>query len=158
MKYKRFEDPPVWQDAVEPALLIYQLTETEPLRKRRGFCGQLERAGLFISNNIAEGFERGTTSELLTFLYIARGSDGEVRSRLCLSGRMETDLKSQISDLKGKSERRSRQLYGWMEQLKDSGIKGQRRLDENARKSFELEKARKELPAQMKKHNPKIQI
>jgi four helix bundle protein len=44
---------------------------------------QLERAALSVSNNIAEGFERGTTNELLAFIYIARGSAGEVRSMLC---------------------------------------------------------------------------
>ncbi|HEV2492399.1 MAG TPA: four helix bundle protein [Terriglobia bacterium] len=44
----------------------------------------LLRRGVSVSNNIAEGFERGTTPELLTFLYIARGSAGEVRSMLCL--------------------------------------------------------------------------
>ncbi|MGZ8939364.1 MAG: four helix bundle protein [Limisphaerales bacterium] len=39
-------------------------------------------AALSISNNIAEGFERVTTAELLSFLAIARGSAGEVRSML----------------------------------------------------------------------------
>lgn len=42
----------------------------------------LDRASLSESNNIAEGFERGTTSELLAFLSIARGSAGDVRSML----------------------------------------------------------------------------
>jgi len=41
-----------------------------------------------ISNNIAEGFERGSTTELIHFLYIARGSAGEVRSMLCVIERM----------------------------------------------------------------------
>jgi len=53
-----------------------------------------------ISNNIAEGFERGTTQETLTFLYIARGSCGETRSVLCLCERLPafSDLRSEISD------------------------------------------------------------
>jgi four helix bundle protein len=55
-----------------------------------------------VSNNIAEGFERGTTQKLLTSLYIARGSAGEVRPLLWLvEGIAEfDDLKSQISNLK----------------------------------------------------------
>jgi len=82
----------------------------------RGFCDQLDRAALSVSNNIAEGFERGTTNELLAFLYIARGSAGEVRSMLCLKERRARqagwtdDLKSQISDLKSTAESCSRQL------------------------------------------------
>jgi four helix bundle protein len=66
--YKRFEDLPVWKDAIKLAEKIYDLTQFEPLRKRRSLCDQIERAGLSISNNIAEGFERGTKNELLTFL------------------------------------------------------------------------------------------
>ena len=43
---------------------------------------QLQRSALSISNNIAEGFERGTTADLVWYLYIARGSAGETRSGL----------------------------------------------------------------------------
>ncbi|MCI0628672.1 MAG: four helix bundle protein [Acidobacteria bacterium] len=59
-----------------------------------------------ISNNIAEGFERGTTQELLTFLYISRGSAAESRSMLCFIERVPVfgDLKSEISDLKSQAE------------------------------------------------------
>jgi four helix bundle protein len=51
----------------------------------------MERAALSISNNIAEGFERGTRDELLSFLYIARGSTGERRSMTHLSRQAESD-------------------------------------------------------------------
>jgi four helix bundle protein len=144
MKYNRFEELPVWKDAMVLAESIYLLTQNESLHKKRSLCDQIERAGLSISNNIAEGFERGTTSELLAFLYIARGSAGETRSMTYLIEKIAPDLKSQISDLRKKCESISRQLYRWMESLKDSGIDGQRRLDAKQRRNYQIEKDRKE--------------
>ena len=57
------------------------MTESKDWPGSRSLQDQLERAALSVSNNIAEGFERGTTNELLAFIYIARGSAGEVRKR-----------------------------------------------------------------------------
>jgi four helix bundle protein len=54
-----------------------------PFRRGYSLKDQIERAAVSISNNIAEAFERGTDQELLTFLYVARGSAREVRSMLC---------------------------------------------------------------------------
>ena len=84
----------------------FALGEKAPLRRHRSLRDQIERAALSVSNNIAEGFERGTTNELLAFLYIARGSAGEVRSMLCVMERMSafSDLKSEISNLKSLAE------------------------------------------------------
>jgi four helix bundle protein len=84
MKYDRFEQLPVWKSALNLAIQIHGMTSKVPFRGRFSLRDQIERAAVSISNNIAEGFERGTTQELLTFLYIARGSAGEVRSMLCL--------------------------------------------------------------------------
>src|ERR1700682_2815200 len=119
MKYSRFEDLPVWQAASDLALRIFALGEKAPLRRHRSLRDQIERAALSVSNNIAEGFERGATPELLTFLYIARGSAGETRSVLCLCERLPgfVDLKSEISDLKAKAESVSRQLRAWADSL-----------------------------------------
>jgi four helix bundle protein len=64
------------------AVRVFSLGEKTALRRHRSLRDQIERAALSVSNNIAEGFERGTTNELLAFLYIARGSSGEVRSKL----------------------------------------------------------------------------
>ena len=81
----------------EPELADDFLNHASP-SLRPSFCDQLERAVLSVSNNIAEGFERGTTNELLQFIYIARGSAGEVRSMLSLLLRRPwiKDLKSEI--------------------------------------------------------------
>lgn len=143
MTYERFEDLPVWQKAAELYELTEDLLETESLRATRGFRDQLDRAALSVSNNVAEGFERGTTNELLAFLYIARGSAGEVRSMLTLKLRRaqkagwSADLKSQISNLKSVAESCSRQLRGWADALQNSEIKGQRHLTDKSRRADE---------------------
>lgn len=86
MTYERFEQLPVWQAAIRLGQRVCALTQQVPFRRQRSLRDQLERAAVSVSNNIAEGFERGTTQELLTFLYIARGSAGEVRSIFVIDG------------------------------------------------------------------------
>lgn len=136
MTYQRFEDPPVWQEAATLYDGIDDFLEAAPPRLRHSFRDQLERATLSVSNNIAEGFERGTTNELLAFLYIARGSAGEVRSMLCVLERRPwmKNLKSQIANLKSTAESCSRQLRGWADHLQNSDIKGQRHLNDSMRR------------------------
>jgi four helix bundle protein len=135
MKYARFEDLPVWQLAANLAVRTFSFGERHPLRRHRSLRDQVERAALSVSNNIAEGFERGTTNELLAFLYIARGSSGEVRSMLCVMESMApfVDLKKEISDLKSLAENISRQLRGWAQHLQDTPIRGQRHMTTKSR-------------------------
>jgi four helix bundle protein len=151
MKYNRFEDLPVWNAAVDLKLDVDELCEQRSIAKRRNWVDQIDRASLSISNNIAEGFERGTTNELLMFLYIARGSAGEVRSMLRLLDRKLqrsarrvapewqseiSDLRSQISDLIGQCESVSRQLYAWAMSLQDGDIKGVRHLTTDGKTAY----------------------
>ena len=146
MKYVRFEELPVWKDAIELAVRIYEFTAKLPFRRRYSLRDQLERAAVSISNNIAEGFERGTTQELLTFLYISKGSAGETRSLLCLCEQLPgfENFKSQISDLKSRSESISRQLNGWCNSLQNSDIRGHRYLTEKSRRQSKAAREREE--------------
>jgi len=146
MGYKRFEELPVWQAGIELAVATYALTAQPAFRRQRSLRDQLERAALSVSNNIAEGFERGTNQELLTFLYISRGSAGEVRSMLCVIERMPAlnDLRSQILDLKSKAESISRQLGAWIRSLRDSELKGQRYVTEKTCRATQARKEREE--------------
>jgi four helix bundle protein len=138
MTYQRFEDLPVWQEAARLYEQADDFLESAPPRMRPSFQDQLERAVLSVSNNIAEGFERGTTNELLQFIYIARGSAGEIRSMLCLLQRRKWagHLKSEISNLKSSAESCSRQLRAWADSLQNSEIRGQRHMNDRERRQF----------------------
>jgi four helix bundle protein len=146
MKYQRFEDLPVWQTAIEPGREVYTLTEDPAFKGRYSLRDQIERAAVSVSNNIAEGFERGTNQELLTFLYIARGSVGEVRSMLCLLEGMASfrDLESGIRNLRAKTESISRQLGAWARSLQDSDAKGRRYVNEKVRRQAQAKHQREE--------------
>lgn len=142
--YKRFEDLPVWQAAAALYERVDDFLVRASSRLRFSFRDQLERATLSVSNNIAEGFERGTTNELLAFLYIARGSAGEVRSMLVLLSRRPplSDLRSQISDLTTLAESCSRQLRAWADSLQNSSIAGARHLNDRSRAEYQKRVAR----------------
>lgn len=139
MKYERFEDLPVWQSAIELAEGCEDFLIAAKSKITYSKRDQLDRCSLSVSNNIAEGFERGSTNELLAFLYIARGSAGEARSMLCFFERRPAlkDFKSQISDLKSLAEACSRQLRGWADSLQNSEIKGPRHLNDKSRADWE---------------------
>ena len=143
MKYERFEDLPVWQAAIDLAKRIYDLTRDKFFSQPGDLRSQLRRAALSVSNNIAEGFERGSTAELLSFLYIARGSCGETRSMLLFTERFEeaAHLKSEISELKSLAESCSRQIRGWTNNLQNTDIKGQRHLNDRSRKQYESQRS-----------------
>lgn len=156
MTYQRFEDLPVWQEAARLYELADDFLENAPPRMRASLRDQFERAVLSVSNNVAEGFERGTTNELLQFIYIARGSAGEVRSMLCLllRRRWAENLKSEISNLRSVAESCSRQLRGWADSLQNSGIKGQRHLNNRVRDQDEQKQKAKALQKKLLENLP----
>ena len=82
MQIKSFEDLEIWQIAKGLAVKIYSLSRAPRFSKDFSLRDQMRRAAVSIMSNIAEGFERGGNQEFVQFLYIAKGSCGEVRSQL----------------------------------------------------------------------------
>ena len=154
MKCERFEQLPVWQAAIDLAAAVYAMTEVPPFRGRYSLRDQIERAAVSVSNNIAEGFERGSKQELLTFLYIARGSAGEVRSMLCLLEKIPVfaDLESGILNLKSSVESISKQLGAWIRTLGDSDQKGDRYVNDRTRRAGMARKDRGEFLKELERN------
>ncbi len=151
MKYSTFEERPVWNAAIAFAVEVFKLTNKADFKGLGDTRNQLERAALSISNNIAEGFERGTTAELINFLYISRGSAGESRSmlRMCEGLDRFSNSRSEISNLIGMAVNISKQLHGWIDSLKNSDIKGVKFLTEKERSRFEKSRELEEFDREM---------
>ena len=137
--FKRFEELPAWNAATDLAVAVFKLTEAPSFRFKGDLVNQLRRAALSVANNIAEGFERGSTAELVTFLYISRGSAGEVRSMLHFATRLgempgEADA---IARLVAQCEAVSRQIGAWISSLQNSDIAGQRHLNDASRAAYD---------------------
>src|ERR1700732_1553198 len=85
MKVKSFEDLMVWQGAHKLTLEVYKSTARSPGAEKYGIVSQLRRSSSAVPANIAEGFGRATTRELLRCLQIARGELEETRYFVLLS-------------------------------------------------------------------------
>jgi four helix bundle protein len=82
MKITKFEDIIAWKKSKDLTLLVYKSFRQT---KDFSFKNQIERASISVMNNIAEGFERQTNKEFKNFLFIAKGSCGEVRSMISIA-------------------------------------------------------------------------
>ncbi len=160
MKYKRFEDLPVWNDAIEFAIKVFEFTSkaVNDLKGLGDLKNQIERAAVSVSNNIAEGFERGTNAELIHFIYIAKGSAGECRSLTYILGRLSDfrKHKDEVLDLRSRAEKIARQLNGWADSLKNSDIKGAKFLTDKERKSYQQRKELEEFNEEMAQRHAEL--
>lgn len=78
----KFEDILSWQEARKLNVLVGDLIDNDRFRKNFRLISQIEGSAGSIMDNIAEGFERGGNKEFMQFLFIAKGSCGELRSQL----------------------------------------------------------------------------
>jgi four helix bundle protein len=157
VKYERFEDSPVRQAGMTLTERAFRRTENKGFNLKGDLRSQSQRAALSVPNKAAEGLERDTTQELITFLYIARGFVGEVCSMSFLLERLPYfgHLKSEFSDLKSLAESISRQLRSWADSLQNSPITGQRYLTEKVRMLGEQKKRQEALLAKLKQAQAK---
>lgn len=102
---KRFEELVVWKELKELVIMIYDILKD---CRDRDFKSQLNRAAISVMNNTAEGFERKSNKEFRQYLYISKGSAGEVRSMLILgselgyiSGEKSSKLQEKVMFISG---------------------------------------------------------
>jgi len=111
---EKFEDIIAWRKAKELTTEIYQTFKDN---RDFAFRDQIQRASVSIMNNIAEGFERGSDADFKRFLYIAKGSCGEVRSMLYIAKELQYIHVDKFTNLHNKSLEISKTISGLIKSL-----------------------------------------
>ncbi|RAI91672.1 four helix bundle protein [Algoriphagus yeomjeoni] len=119
-----FEDLEIWKLARELCHKVRLLSRKEQFSRDFRFCGQINSAAGSVMDNIAEGFERDGNKEFINFLYIAKGSNGEVRSQSfrALDANFISDVEQK--EILGLTETLKFKIQGLIQTLKNSGGKG----------------------------------
>ena len=123
-KINYFEEIKSWQRARVLNQKIGNYIDTGRFKHNYRLIGQIEGSAGSIMNNIAEGFERSGNKEFIQFLYIAKGSCGELRSQLYQAIDRNYIAQTEFEELKKDCIEISIMLSGFITYLEESELKG----------------------------------
>jgi len=109
MAYQSFENLEVWQRGCRLSVAVFEAFEK---CKRFTLRDQIERAGLSVPSNIAEGAERGSNKDFAHFLNFSKGSCGELRTQLYIARKLNELDKGSFDSLLRESREISAMLHG----------------------------------------------
>jgi four helix bundle protein len=128
-KASKFEDLEIFQLARKLCKEVYEITKEGEFHKDTRFVQQIHASAGSVMDNIAEGYEREGNKEFVNFLYIAKGSCGEVRSQIIRAsdvGFIDNDTSTRLyNDCIGLSKA----ISAFVKSLKTSGYRGSKHLD-----------------------------
>lgn len=88
MEVCSYRDLKVWQQANSLSVECYKSTEEMPKSEIYGLTSQIRRASVSVAVNIAEGYGRDNTGNLIQFLRISQGSLKELETHLIIASRI----------------------------------------------------------------------
>ena len=121
---KDIEELAIFRKARELSRRIYPVTNKDGFKSDFRFVQQIRAAAGSIMDNIAEGFERGGNKEFLNFLYIAKGSCGEVRSQLIRANDVGYLTPEEYEDLYTECRKLSASIMNFIKELRASEYTG----------------------------------
>ena len=127
--FKKFEDIESWQLAKELSNTIFKIYSTSDLMNDFKLWDQVNGSSGSIMDNIAEGFDRGSNKEFIQFLFIAKGSSGELRSQLYRMKNRGYIDEHLFDSLYADSIQIKTKISGLINYLKNSDIKGYKFAD-----------------------------
>ena len=129
-----FEELAIFQKAHELSKKIYPITQRGEFKYDTRFVQQIRAAVGSIMDNIAEGFERTGNKEFLNFLYIAKGSCGEVRSQLIRANDLGYMTKEEYDELYTECRKLSAGIMNFIKEIRTSEYAGAKYKEFNGSK------------------------
>ena len=123
-KVNDFEELTIYQNSRKLAKQVYDITRQGEFRYDTRFVQQIRASAGSVSDNIAEGFERQGNKEFKNFLYIAKGSCGELRSQLNRAFDVGFITQETYNQMYNDCKKLSAGILHFIQSLKDSDFKG----------------------------------
>ena len=127
-KVERFEDLAIFQMARDLCKEVYAITKEGEFHKDSRFVQQIHASAGSVMDNIAEGYERDGNKEFINFLYIAKGSCGEVRSQVIRASDVGFIDKDTATRLYNMCLNLGKSISKFISSLKESGMKGRKNV------------------------------
>ena len=121
-----FEDLAIFLKARELSKQVYQITRQEEFKYDSRFVQQIRASAGSVMDNIAEGYERQGNQEFKNFLYIAKGSCGELRSQVMRAHDVNFITDETYNQMYADCKKLSIAIANFIKTIKDSEFKGTR--------------------------------
>jgi four helix bundle protein len=125
---KKLEELPVYQRAVEFCVAITEILSRPALRRDRDLHDQISEAADSITANMEEGFEQPTDRAFANYVFIAKGSLGEVLGRLRTARRKKHISAADLSARERAGDELGRMMGGFIRYLHESDFKDRGRF------------------------------
>lgn len=121
-----FEDLAIFLKARELSKQVYQITRQGEFKYDSRFVQQIRASAGSVMDNIAEGYERQGNKEFKNFLYIAKGSCGELRSQVMRAHDVNFITDETYNQMYADCKKLSIAIANFIKTIKDSEFKGTR--------------------------------
>jgi four helix bundle protein len=113
----RFKNLDVWKQALALSVAVYRSTEKFPKKEVYGLASQMQRAGVSVPSNIAEGAARNHDGEFYHFLGIACGSAAELFTQTLIARELEYITQEQSNKITAELDHIMNRIFKLQDQL-----------------------------------------
>lgn len=114
---KNFKERKIWQNGIDIAVETFELTDTFPKEDKFSLAQQMNRSGVSIPSNIAEGSSRRSEKDYARFIEISLGSTFELETQIIIAEKLKKGHKEKLLKLKNKVTEQQKMLTGFQQKL-----------------------------------------